>query len=151
MTTQVFGDNQIDTLEEGLEELLARGRRNKNNTVSVEEVLQVIPETDGRNEKLRSIVSRLQENGVTVRAETAPAAVVDEDVEAARRVIAEATSLEDPVRLYLREIGKVDLLTAADEKRLSRSVEQRELIREIQEEWDDEYGEGKYEEEEAKR
>ena len=36
MTTQVFGDNQIDTLEEGLEELLARGRRNKNNTVSVE-------------------------------------------------------------------------------------------------------------------
>ena len=139
MTTQVFGDNQIDTLEEGLEELLARGRRNKNNTVSVEEVLQVIPETDGRNEKLRSIVSRLQENGVTVRAETAPAAVVDEDVEAARRVIAEATSLEDPVRLYLREIGKVDLLTAADEKRLSRSVEQRELIREIQEEWDDEY------------
>ena len=140
MTTQVFGDNQIDTLEEGLEELLARGRRNKNNTVSVEEVLQVIPETDGRNEKLRSIVSRLQENGVTVRAETAPAAVVDEDVEAARRVIAEATSLEDPVRLYLREIGKVDLLTAADEKRLSRSVEQRELIREIQEEWDDEYG-----------
>ncbi len=99
MTTQVFGDNQIDTLEEGLEELLARGRRNKNNTVSVEEVLQVIPETDGRNEKLRSIVSRLQENGVTVRAETAPAAVVDEDVEAARRVIAEATSLEDPVRL----------------------------------------------------
>ena len=140
MTTQVFGDNQIDTLEEGLEELLARGRRNKNNTVSVEEVLQVIPETDGRNEKLRSIVSRLQENGVTVRAETAPAAVVDEDVEAARRVIAEATSLEDPVRLYLREIGKVDLLTAADEKRLSRSVEQRELIREIQEEWDDEHG-----------
>ena len=140
MTTQVFGDNQIDTLEEGLEELLARGRRNKNNTVSVEEVLQVIPETDGRNEKLRSIVSRLQENGVTVRAETAPAAVVDEDVEAARRVIAEATSLEDPVRLYLREIGKVELLTAADEKRLSRSVEQRELIREIQEEWDDEYG-----------
>tara|TARA_B100000029_G_scaffold188955_1_gene186662 strand:+ start:1924 stop:3657 length:1734 start_codon:yes stop_codon:yes gene_type:complete len=140
MTTQVFGDNQIDTLEEGLEELLARGRRNKNNTVSVEEVLQVIPETDGRNEKLRSIVSRLQENGVTVRAEAAPAAVVDEDVEAARRVIAEATSLEDPVRLYLREIGKVDLLTAADEKRLSRSVEQRELIREIQEEWDDEYG-----------
>jgi RNA polymerase primary sigma factor len=140
MTTQVFGDNQIDTLEEGLEELLARGRRNKNNTVSVEEVLQVIPETDGRNEKLRSIVSRLQENGVTVRAEAAPAAVVDEDVEAARRVIAEATSLEDPVRLYLREIGKVDLLTAADEKRLSRSVEQRELIREIQEEWDDEHG-----------
>ena len=128
MTTQVFGDNQIDTLEEGLEELLARGRRNKNNTVSVEEVLQVIPETDGRNEKLRSIVSRLQENGVTVRAETAPAAVVDEDVEAARRVIAEATSLEDPVRLYLREIGKVDLLTAADEKRLSRSVEQLSLI-----------------------
>ena len=141
MTTQVFtGDNPIDTTEEGLEELLARGRRNKNNTVSVEEVLQVMPETDGRDEKLRSIVSPLQENGVTVRAETTPATAGDEDVEAARRVIAEATSLEDPVRLYLREIGKVELLTAADEKRLSRSVEQRELVREIEESWDDEYG-----------
>ncbi|HIE83261.1 MAG TPA: hypothetical protein EYQ00_05140, partial [Dehalococcoidia bacterium] len=138
MTTQVFtGDNPIDTTEEGLEELLARGRRNKNNTVSVEEVLQVMPETDGRDEKLRSIVSRLQENGVTVRAETTPSTAGDEDAEAARRVIAEATSLEDPVRLYLREIGKVELLTAADEKRLSRSVAQRELVREIAESWDD--------------
>lgn len=31
--------------------------------------------------------------------------------------------LDDPVRMYLREIGRVDLLTSADERRLARELE----------------------------
>ena len=31
--------------------------------------------------------------------------------------------LDDPVRMYLREIGRVDLLTSADERRLARQLE----------------------------
>ena len=34
-----------------------------------------------------------------------------------------ADSLDDPVRMYLREIGRVDLLTSADERRLARQLE----------------------------
>ena len=34
-----------------------------------------------------------------------------------------ADALDDPVRMYLREIGRVDLLTSADERRLARELE----------------------------
>ena len=34
-----------------------------------------------------------------------------------------ADGLDDPVRMYLREIGRVDLLTSADERRLARELE----------------------------
>ena len=34
-----------------------------------------------------------------------------------------ADGLDDPVRMYLREIGRVDLLTSADERRLAREQE----------------------------
>ncbi|HEX6489359.1 MAG TPA: RNA polymerase sigma factor RpoD [Candidatus Dormibacteraeota bacterium] len=40
------------------------------------------------------------------------------DVEAA-----ESAALDDPVRMYLKEIGRVDLLTAADEVRLAKDME----------------------------
>jgi RNA polymerase primary sigma factor len=41
--------------------------------------------------------------------------------------------IDDPVRMYLREIGKVSLLTADDEKRLARSMEEGEYITALEE------------------
>jgi len=40
--------------------------------------------------------------------------------------------IDDPVRMYLREIGKVSLLTADDEKKLARSMEESECIHRIE-------------------
>src|SRR3990172_4681121 len=40
--------------------------------------------------------------------------------------------IDDPVRMYLREIGKVSLLTAADEKKLARSMEEGDHIQRIE-------------------
>jgi RNA polymerase primary sigma factor len=40
--------------------------------------------------------------------------------------------IDDPVRMYLREIGKVHLLTAADEKRLARSMEESDYVQRIE-------------------
>jgi RNA polymerase primary sigma factor len=51
--------------------------------------------------------------------------------EEARREVASLEleeGIDDPVRMYLREIGKVHLLTAADEKRLARSMEESHYI-----------------------
>ena len=42
--------------------------------------------------------------------------------------------IDDPVRMYLREIGKVSLLTADDEKRLARAMEDSDYIRRIEDE-----------------
>src|SRR3990172_5940684 len=40
--------------------------------------------------------------------------------------------IDDPVRMYLREIGKVSLLTADDEKRLARAMEYSGYIQHIE-------------------
>src|SRR3990170_445454 len=42
---------------------------------------------------------------------------------------------DDPVRMYLSEIGRVCLLSDADEKRLARQIEEGKHIREIEQQW----------------
>jgi RNA polymerase primary sigma factor len=43
--------------------------------------------------------------------------------------------IDDPVRMYLREIGKVSLLTAADEKRLARQMEEGKHLQRLEKHW----------------
>ena len=47
----------------------------------------------------------------------------------------EGEGVDDPVRMYLREIGRVFLLSAADEKHLSRQMEEGNWIHDIEEEF----------------
>ncbi|MBI4301670.1 MAG: RNA polymerase sigma factor RpoD [Chloroflexi bacterium] len=47
----------------------------------------------------------------------------------------EQEGIDDPVRMYLREIGRVPLLTAAAEKRLARRLEESRHIKKLEEEW----------------
>jgi RNA polymerase primary sigma factor len=108
--------------EAGMEELLNKGRRSGH--VSAAEVLAAIPEAEGSRERLSSIVSALSENGITVRIDNDVDRGAGAVVEAARRIVDEAVGIDDPVRMYLREIGKVPLLTAEDEKRLARAMEE---------------------------
>ena len=50
--------------------------------------------------------------------------------------------LNDPVRMYLSEIGSVCLISSADEQRLARQIEEGKHIEEIEERWLDERGQG---------
>ena len=48
--------------------------------------------------------------------------------------------VDDPVRMYLREIGKVYLLSGADEKRLARHMEEGNHVENIEQTWVDDHG-----------
>jgi len=48
--------------------------------------------------------------------------------------------IDDPVRMYLREIGKVSLLTADDEKKLARAMEEGDYIQRIEQAHFEEHG-----------
>ncbi len=52
----------------------------------------------------------------------------------------ESEGIDDPVRMYLREIGKVYLLTADDEKHLARQMEEGNHVRAIEERYVASYG-----------
>jgi RNA polymerase primary sigma factor len=47
----------------------------------------------------------------------------------------EQEGIDDPVRMYLREIGKVSLLSADDEKRLARQMEEGKHLLRLAETW----------------
>jgi RNA polymerase primary sigma factor len=55
----------------------------------------------------------------------------EEEVEEVNLLSEESEGIDDPVRMYLREIGKVYLLTADDEKHLARQMEEGIHIDEI--------------------
>src|SRR3990170_2686946 len=55
----------------------------------------------------------------------------DLELEAALEPLEEQEIADDPVRLYLHEIGKVHLLTGKDERVLAQKIEAAKHIREI--------------------
>ena len=54
--------------------------------------------------------------------------------------VGEPDITDDPVRIYLHEIGRVHLLTAADEKTLAKKMEEGKRINEIRQQYLQEYG-----------
>src|SRR5690606_21009628 len=102
---------------------------------------EAIPEAEVSAEKLSSVISQLSENGINVRIDPVTAREASGVVDAARRIVDEVAGIDDPVRMYLREIGKVSLLTADDEKRLSRAIEEWIHVETIQEDYREEHGE----------
>ena len=64
----------------------------------------------------------------------------EEQAEVATAALEDQEGIDDPVRMYLREIGKVYLLSAADEKRLARQMEECQHIEAIEQAWTREHG-----------
>ncbi|MCY3697760.1 MAG: RNA polymerase sigma factor RpoD [Chloroflexi bacterium] len=61
--------------------------------------------------------------------------IIEMRKEGRQSVHEEAEGIDDPVRMYLREIGRVNLLTAEDERFLSRQMEEGNWVRDFEEEW----------------
>jgi len=124
-------------LEEAKEAITARGR--ERGFVTSEEVLEGIPIEDLTPEQMEEFLSQVEEHlrtegidvieipGEDLAESVAPVVVRDEELLRA--------STNDPVRMYLKEIGKVPLLTAPQEVDLARRIETGEsataLIREL--------------------
>jgi RNA polymerase primary sigma factor len=111
------------SLDEAKEAITARGR--EKGFVTSEDLLDVVPVEDVTPEQVEELLTQLQEylssEGIEV------IEVPGDDADAATQVRIEVDLLKaptnDPVRMYLKEIGKVPLLTAAQEVDLARRIE----------------------------
>ncbi|MFZ7130746.1 MAG: RNA polymerase sigma factor RpoD [Eubacteriales bacterium] len=107
-----------------VKELRVKGK--KNGTLTGEEIENSLSEIELLPDQIEDIYSLLEEDGIEIFAQDLPS---DDDDEVIPKVtfdisIPEGISVNDPVRMYLKEIGKVPLLTADEEIVLAQRMEQ---------------------------
>src|SRR5919197_3207225 len=121
-------------LEEAKEAITAKGR--ERGFVTSEDLLEGLPVEDLAPEQVEDFLSQVEEHlrneGIEVI--EVPGDEVAEEAAglAAREDEVLKAPTNDPVRMYLKEIGKVPLLTAAQEVDLARRIEAGEFATELQ-------------------
>ena len=128
-----FGDGadepaEIYPLAESLPDLLARGRQQ--GFITADEILQVHPEPEAHLDEVDELYAELLDLNIEVLDEhdlpdPGVAAPVEPGQPATVDLAAnlDGVGLDDPVRMYLREIGRVPLLTADHEVSLAKRME----------------------------
>ena len=106
--------------------------KKKKNVLDYQEIMNYFLDTDFEADKMEKVFEFLENNNVDVKMaddDTDDDEIIlddedDIDIEKIDLSVPDGVGLEDPVRMYLKEIGKVPLLSAEEEIEYAKRMEQ---------------------------
>ena len=142
-------DGDGDILTHVLGDAIAGGDDGADGAIAVDALLESLPSAEGDPSGIDALNHRLAElNSVLQETDEDDLDEIEDQSTARTRLEADSTnydigaiSIEDPVRMYLREIGRVPLLTAQREVELASAMERGEYLNQKQTQLATDFGE----------
>jgi RNA polymerase primary sigma factor len=119
--TKVKTRVQVDPLVLSAEALILKGK--DQGYLAPDDVMKAFPSIEGNADGFVRIVTVFQEMGISVTADAEAEQDDDEEEVLTEVEVVSSVALDDPVRMYLKEIGRVNLLTAKEEVELAKEME----------------------------
>ena len=102
--------------------LISRGK--EQGELTYEEIMDALEDIDLDSEDIEQIYDLFNEKNINIVNEKLQQDEEEDDDSGLDLSVPKGVGIDDPVRMYLKEIGKVDLLTADEEVMLAKRMEQ---------------------------